>query len=567
MEWPLTQPITKVTALNQTSGKAIYINDIPPKPKELHAAFVCSTVANATLAGMDPTEALSTPGVVKFLEAKDIPGINNCYPMAMVDMPEELFCSGQVSFYGQPLGLIIAEDEDTARSASNKVKVTYSNLKPPIMTMADAIAKQSIHPNLADEFVEGDAETAISNSPRKIQGTISCGPQYHFHMETQVSIATPTEDGLDVDASTQWTDLIQQSIAMILGCYESSITVRTKRLGGAYGGKISRNCLVSAAVGLAAHVTNRPVRMNMEFHTNMDMMGKRFPYMANYQVGCTDAGVLNGVKITYYTDCGYLPLDHALPVVMLFSDNAYFCQNWHLIPIGLKTNKPLNTAARSPGSCPSIFITESIMEHVAKELNMDPTEFRRVNLYQQGQLTPYKQKLLYCNISNLLTELETLADVSMRKASVAAFNQNNRWRKKGLSVVTMKFALAWTIQVCAYKLGIPMDMIRVVANNTVTNANSQTTGGSITSELCCRAIANCCDTLLARIAPVKAKMSNPTWKELVQKCGSEGVDLTARYQTNPKVPDGDTVNYYSYGVTCSEVELDVLTGHSTRYHE
>ncbi|XP_060068194.1 uncharacterized protein LOC132548355 isoform X2 [Ylistrum balloti] len=592
MEWPLTQPMTKVLALNQTSGKAMYINDLPSKPQELHAAFVCSTVANATLQSMDATEALNTPGVVKFLEAKDIPGVNNCYPTA--EFPEELFCSGQVSFSGQPLGLIIAEDEDTARSAANKVKVNYTNIQPPILTMGDAIAKKSIHPGLTPEFTVGDAEGAISKSPQKIQGSISCGAQYHFHMETQVSIATPTEDGIELDASTQWTDLNQRAVAMVLGCYESRITVRTKRLGGAYGAKISRNAMVSAAVGLAAHVTNRPVRMNMEFHTNMETMGKRFPFMANYQVGCSDTGVLNGVKITYYTDCGYLASDHALPVVIAFSDNAYYCENWHLIPVGLKTNKPLNTAARSPGSCPSIFITESIMEHVAKALNLDPTEVRRVNLYQQGQLTPYKQKLEHCNISTLLTELESMAELSQRRASVAAFNKNNRWTKKGLSVVPMKFEIAWeganynclvdiyggdgsvvidhggiecgqgintkTIQVCAYKLGIPIEMIRVAANNTVTNANSVTTGGSITSEVCCQAIVKCCDTLLERIAPVRAKMSNPKWKDLIEKCVAEGVDLTARYLTTPTMPDGAQFNYCSYGVTCTEVELDVLTG-------
>ncbi|XP_033731118.1 xanthine dehydrogenase-like [Pecten maximus] len=276
------------------------------------------------------------------------------------------------------------------------------------------------------------------------------------------------------------------------------------------------------------------------------------------------------------------------------SVRPYYCQNWHLIPIGLKTNTPLNTAARSPGSCPSIFITESIMEHVARVVNLDPTEVRRVNLYQQGQLTPYKQSLLYCNITNLLTELETMAEVTQRKTSIAAFNQNNRWRKKGLSVVPLKFALAWegahynclvdiymgdgsvvidhggiecgqgvntkTIQVCAYKLGIPVDMIRVVANNTVVNANSITTGGSITSEICCLGIIKCCDKLLARIAPVRAKMSNPKWKDLIKQCGLDGIDLTARYQTSPTVPKGDVINYFSYGVTCSEVELDILTG-------
>ena len=38
---------------------------------------------------------------------------------------------------------------------------------------------------------------------------------------------------------------------------------------------------------------------------------------------------------------------------------------------------------------------------------------------------------------------------------------------------------------CAYELGVPLDLIKIKANNTLSNANDVTTGGSITSELCC----------------------------------------------------------------------------------
>jgi len=40
-------------------------------------------------------------------------------------------------------------------------------------------------------------------------------------------------------------------------------------------------------------------------------------------------------------------------------------------------------------------------------------------------------------------------------------------------------------QVCAYELGIPMDLIKVKASNSNATANSITTGGSITSENVC----------------------------------------------------------------------------------
>lgn len=73
----------------------------------------------------------------------------------------------------------------------------------------------------------------------------------------QISISTPTEDGMDVDASTQWIDFTQRAISMVLGCWMSKINVRVKRLGGSYGGKITGNFFVSTASALAAHLTGR----------------------------------------------------------------------------------------------------------------------------------------------------------------------------------------------------------------------------------------------------------------------------------------------------------------------
>ncbi|KAJ8299303.1 hypothetical protein KUTeg_023363 [Tegillarca granosa] len=443
MEWPVSEPMTKVEALNQ-----------------------------------------NMPGVVKFVSAKDIPGENNI--MSEPFDPEELFASRDVGYCGQAVGLIVAD------MASSKVKVTYTDIKPPLLSLAEAIAKQSFFDKKLDDVVVGDAEGAISKSARKVSGSISMGTQYHFHMETQIAICVPTEDGMDVDASTQWIQYAQQAIAQVCGTKDSSLYLKVRRLGGAYGGKISRNFPVSAACGLAAYLLDKPVRLRLDFHKNMDMMGKRFPYQANYEVGFTEGGKLNGVKITYYADCGISPSEHAMPFVMDSGDNAYHCENWHMISKLVKTNKPANTSCRSPGT------------------------------------------------------------------AIA-----NKWKKKGLSVVPMRFYMSWNTanfmhtmtvyagdgsvaiatggiesgqglntKVAAYELGIPMDMIKIKPTNTISNANSMTTGGSVTSELCCQAIIECCNQLKARMAPVKAKMTNPTWKKL------------------------RTLTY----LLDIEVELDVLTG-------
>ena len=48
------------------------------------------------------------------------------------------------------------------------------------------------------------------------------------------------------------------------------------------------------------------------------------------------------------------------------------------------------------------------------------------------------------------------------------------------------FLTSQVAQVVAYKLGIPLDMVTVQRTSTITSANSETTGGSVTSEAVCQ---------------------------------------------------------------------------------
>lgn len=57
-----------------------------------------------------------------------------------------------------------------------------------------------------------------------------------------------------------------------------------RRLGGAYGCKITRATHIACACAVAAHVINRPVRVALDMETNMKMIGKRAPFLMKYEV-------------------------------------------------------------------------------------------------------------------------------------------------------------------------------------------------------------------------------------------------------------------------------------------
>ncbi|XP_028399776.1 xanthine dehydrogenase/oxidase-like isoform X2 [Dendronephthya gigantea] len=592
-DYPLTEPMTKMSAKLQASGEAQYTGDIPETPGELYGAFVTAIKGNCKIASVDTSAALSIPGVLKYIDAKDIPGVNNF--VGSFASLEKVFCESEVGYAGEGVGMIIAESQSLADEAAEKVKITYSDCKPPIVTEEDAIKAKSFFSDQILSKVYGDPDGAMASSAHVINGEIKLGTQHHFHMETHTCLCIPGEEEMEVYASTQSTENTQTAIAQFLKMPEKSIHVTCRRCGGAYGAKAIREAVNSSACALAAHIMNRPVRTRMKLKTNMEMVGKRFSYLAQYKVGVSEEGILKAVDMTYYTACGRATTEESFSVMPVFFDNAYYCENWKFHAVPCKTNTATNAFTRSPGSVPAIFIIETVMNHVAKVLNKSPDEIRQINFYKQGQTTYYKQPLPYCSISKIWQELKVSSEFDKRKAAIVEFNKANRWRKRGISLVPLKYGVDWVgsrftayvviyrkdgtvsishggvemgqgintkvCQVAAYILGhgLNVDQISVRPASSFINANGTPSWASITSELCSEAVANCCTALKERITAVEKDMpSTATWVDIIEKCYEVGVDLTEKYMVFPQ--KSHQFNYMSYGTTCTEAEIDVLTG-------
>ena len=110
-------------------------------PGELAAALVLSTVAACMLDTVDPGPALARPGVVAVLDHRDIPGSNNL--TAHKKFAQELFASDRVSHAGQVIGVVVAEDTETAHAAARLVRVTYKERRQPVLSIDDVLGREA----------------------------------------------------------------------------------------------------------------------------------------------------------------------------------------------------------------------------------------------------------------------------------------------------------------------------------------------------------------------------------------------------------------------------------------
>lgn len=154
------------------------------------------------------------PGVIAFYSAKDIPG-NNSFILigAIVYLKEEeVFCSKKVSYYNQPLGLIVAESTALAERAAKKVKITYINVEKPVIDIKEA-RKDKTRTKLFLP-VPNIGRGLIVKKEFKSNYTIRA--QLHLPMETIACVTRPSEHGLSVHSTTQWMDAVQYCTAKAL---------------------------------------------------------------------------------------------------------------------------------------------------------------------------------------------------------------------------------------------------------------------------------------------------------------------------------------------------------------
>ena len=122
----------------------------------------------------------------------------------------------------------------------------------------------------------GDADGAIGAAPNHLDGRIVIWGHEHFYLEGQAALAVPGEDNdMTLYCSTQHPSEIQHKVATSLGLANHAVTVETRRMGGAFGGKESHGNLPAITAALAALLTGRPAKTVYDRDDDFMLTGKR----------------------------------------------------------------------------------------------------------------------------------------------------------------------------------------------------------------------------------------------------------------------------------------------------
>jgi xanthine dehydrogenase/oxidase len=614
---PVGQPYIKVTAMYQASGQIHYTQELPVPPLTVNAAFVQSSRALANFYFVIPgnSKPVSTEDLRRHLSAYSSSfvdlithenirsgGIN--YQGMGLDQP--LFAEEMVNFVGQSIALVIANTEQEAIRLAEYVTancIAYTPVnwpgkwKEPILDLEKAIEMGSIFPDApksasfvshiwkitrpGSQFDWTTKKNPLDRTPVIRESTldgVKCvvvehaqrnGGQAHFYMETQACVVEPSDERrFIVHPSTQSPMEMHQTTAMALGTHYNQIEVQVNSVGGGFGGKTEQTRFVTGPAAVAAQAMKRPVRLAMPRDEDTLMIGKRHAYYGQYQIaidpgdGSPDnKGVIRGFQTKLWGDGGAF-YDCSFIVsncIQLRTDNAYFVKNFESQIDVCRTNTAPNTAFRAFGDVQGKNIIENAIDDAAFAIGMLPEEVREKNLYRRGDVTPFGQALTYCYMRQVWDYLKEVAHYSKKRAEVEDYNRHNKWRKRGLAMIPVKYGSGYNLtmleqaaamvsinqadgsivihqggveigqglftqvqQVASYVLNVPMELIFVEGPRTSITPNPTSTGASTGTPYNCEAVKQTCQELRSRLMDFGYQMLEENGAEW---CKENGIDF------------------------------------------
>ena len=403
------QSILRKESLEKVHGQVVYGDDII-LPQMLHGAVKTSPYAHAKILSVDKTEAENTIGVKAVLLGSDF---DTNFGLYLGD--KSPIARGVVRHHGEVVAVAVADTLEQALMAVNKIKVEYEILAP-ILTPQEALKEGAalihpqmdtyahidpIHPepgsNVANrtKIRKGSPAQAFDKAFKTIESkvTIPCGD--HVAMERRVAIAEVKKTGeVIITSSTQAPFVVKGLMSVFFNLDPGKIVVKAPMLGGGFGGKAGIQ-LEGLAYLLSTKVGGRPVKLVNTRENDLLASPGHIGLEANIKLAADKNGKLLAMDMDYFFNSGAYA-DYAVNIsraAAISCTGPYAVENVRCDSLCVYTNLPFATAYRGFGHIEIGFAVERAMDILAKALDMDPYELRRLNGVKAGDTTPVQSQL------------------------------------------------------------------------------------------------------------------------------------------------------------------------------
>ena len=388
------------------TGRGSYVDDLKI-PGMTYAAFARSPHAHARIRRIDTAAAKAHPGVVAVFTGSDMKGVNSLpcgwdlrkaknVPGVVQDLamvPHMPLTSDVARHVGDPVAVVIADSQDAATDAAEKVRVDWEPLPSVTATeKASASGAAAIHAdapgNVAFKWALGDAaatDAAFKNAAVTVKKRIVNQRLVANAMEPRACVARfdPATGELTLWVTSQNPHVHRLLMcAFVLGIPEHKVRVIAPDVGGGFGSKIF---LYNEEVvcSWASRQLQRPIRWTASRREAYQTDAHGRDHVTDAELALSRDGKILGLRVKTVANLGAY-LSTFAPAVPTFLygtllNGVYTIGAIHVEVTGVFTNTTAVDAYRGAGRPEACYVVERMVDAGARALNMDVADLRRKN--------------------------------------------------------------------------------------------------------------------------------------------------------------------------------------------
>ena len=414
----------------KVTGRAEYVHNLR-LPGMLYGKIFRSTVAHGRIRRIDVSAAQAVGGVYRVVTGEDVRKLvaEPYYGPAFHDQP--ILALDKVRYVGEPVAVVLASDPHVAEEAAHLIVAEYDEL-PAVYDEVEAMTSRAVvhdalkpagtfpdlkhlkgrtNTNIALDFHlrRGDAPAALQKAERVFEHRFRTQQVMHTPLEPLVSAAESTASTLTIHTASQSPSFVRIEVARLLGWAENRIRVRVPFLGGGFGAKLYIK--LEALVAVLSLLTGRPVKIALTMEEQFFTITK---HASSFRIksGVTREGRILARECEVWWNGGaYADIGPRVTQKSGFTaPGPYDIEHVLIDSYSLYTNLPPAGALRGFGIPQLVWAYESHTDMMARELGMDPFEFRRRNLLRDGRPQATGTVMRDAAIEKVLDRLEALME-------------------------------------------------------------------------------------------------------------------------------------------------------------
>jgi CO/xanthine dehydrogenase Mo-binding subunit len=393
-DWGELHP--RIDLRDKVTGQARYIEDLPDLPATAYGATLASPYAHARILHIDSSNAEKLPGVLAVLDREHLEGVNPRLKLAPHEHlklrdDQDFIAIKKVLFDGELVAMVVAEDPRTARKALEKIHVEYEPL-PPVFDAVEALAPGApiLHEErgtnllLEDSLAWGDVDEGFRQADYVFEETYSSPSMFHHPMEPIGGFLAQYLDGeVNIWLPTSSPTRDAAEFAHFLGVEPEKVRVRVPYVGGGFGSKIPTPAHYGAL--LLSQKIGRPVRLIPSAEDSF-RQNSRHAEVFKARVGVKADGTLTALDVDLIVDTGAYTTGGATAAhnSVISAWGCYRIPHLRINGRCVYTNKVPAGHTRATGKIQTTWGIECTMDSVARQMGIDPYEFRKKNVLLRG---------------------------------------------------------------------------------------------------------------------------------------------------------------------------------------